>query len=180
MAIKKSSKTKKAQPRSPKVKTSVARQAQTIAELRQQLTESLLRESATASEKEQLRQERDEALEHQTATSEVLSIISRSPTDVQTVFDAIVESAARVCGVDDVVLRLQDGKSMVPRAHFGSVPMGRFEISIDETQYQWMREHGTLHIPDVLEQNDFPMLGAVSGTRTLLRVPLCLQGELIG
>src|SRR4029453_9952906 len=69
---------------------------------------------------------------------------------------------------------------MVPRAHFGSISMGRVEVSIDEPQYQWMREHGTLHIPDVCAQNDFPTLGAVSGTRTLLRVPVRLKGELIG
>src|SRR5215510_13201596 len=75
-----------------------------------------------------------EALEHQTATAEVLRIISRSPTDVQPVLNAIVESAARVCGVDDVVLRLRDGGLRVPRAHFGPIPIpsARAEISIDE------------------------------------------------
>ena len=121
-----------------------------------------------------------EALEHQTATSEVLGIISRSPTDVQPVLDAIVESAARVCGIDDVVLRLREGNAMVARAHFGPIPISRVEISIDEPQFRWMREHGTLHIPDVREQNDFPMLGSVAGSRTFLVVPLRQQGELIG
>jgi GAF domain-containing protein len=121
-----------------------------------------------------------EALEHQTATAEVLGIISRSPTDVQPVLDAIVESAARVCGIDDVVLRLHEGNTSVLRSHFGPIPIGRVETSIDRPRYRWMREHGALHIPDVRAQNDFPTLGSVTGSRTFLLVPLRQQGELIG
>jgi GAF domain-containing protein len=121
-----------------------------------------------------------EALEHQTATSEVLGIISRSPTDVQPVLDAIVESAARVCGIDDAVMRLQQGNAMTVRAHFGPIAIGRVEISIDEPQVRWIREHGTLHIPDVRAQNDFPMVGSAGNFRTFLAAPLRHQGELIG
>ncbi len=120
-----------------------------------------------------------EALEHQTATAEVLGIISRSPTDVQPVLDAIVESAVRVCGIDDVVLRLRDRNIMVPRAHFGPIPISRIEISIDEPQFRLVREHGTLHIPDTRAQNDFPMVGT-SGWRSFLSAPLRQQGEFIG
>ena len=96
-----------------------------------------------------------EALEHQTATSEVLGIISRSPTDVQPVLNAIVESAAKVCGIDDAVLRLHEGNNSLLRAHFGPVPNPRAAISTDEPLSHWIREHGTLHIPDVRAQNDF-------------------------
>ena len=69
---------------------------------------------------------------------------------------------------------------MVVRAHFGPIPIGRVEISIDEPQFRWMREHGTLHIPDVRAQNDFPMVGSAGDSRTFLVVPLRQQGELIG
>jgi GAF domain-containing protein/anti-sigma regulatory factor (Ser/Thr protein kinase) len=119
-----------------------------------------------------------EALEHQTATSEVLGIISRSPTDVQPVLDAIVESAARVCGIDDVVLRLREGNAMVRRAHFGPLTVGRAEMGVDEPQYLWLREHGTLHVPDV-RASDL-QLRVASGWQTMLGVPLRQQGELIG
>ena len=55
---------------------------------------------------------------------------------------------------------------MVVRAHFGPIPMpaNRNEISIDEPAYHWIREHGTLHVPDSARANDFPMLG---------RLPAC-------
>src|SRR5262249_32435738 len=123
-----------------------------------------------------------EALEHQTATSEVLSIISRSPTDVQPVLDAIVESAARVCGIDDGELGLHEGNNMISRAHFGPIPIptGRVEISVDEPQFLWIREHGTLHIPDVRAQNDFPNSVFSGIFRTIMLAPLRHRGEFIG
>src|SRR5688572_29021344 len=121
-----------------------------------------------------------EALEHQTATAEVLSIISRSPTDVQPVLDAIVESAANVCGIDDVVLRLQDGDTWIPRAHFGSIPIRNVKMSVDARWIAWVRQHGTLHVPDVREQSEAPTRGVINDWRTFLGVPLRQQGQLVG
>src|SRR5262249_217030 len=130
-------------------------------------------------ESQQRNAEVREALAHPTATSEVLGIISRSPTDVQPVLDAIVESAARVCGIDNLGLRLREGNSLVSRAQFGPVPAGRAEISVDEPAPRWIREHGTLHVPDLSEQNDFQIRNS-SGSRTFLFLPLRHKGEVVG
>ncbi len=153
------------------------------------LLESFARQAVIAIENVRLFHELEErnaalreALEHQTATAEVLSIISRSPTDVQPVLDAIVESAARVCGIDDVALRLHEGNVSVARAHFGPIPIGRVEMSLDDptSSANWMMEHGTLHVPDAREQSDFPMVGSSGAYRTFLSVPLRRQGEFVG
>src|SRR5262245_19656342 len=70
---------------------------------------------------------------------------------------------------------------MVARAHFGPIPVptSRVEISIDEPQYRWMCEHGTLHVPDVSEWNDFQIIGT-RAWRSRLTAPLRHKGELIG
>jgi signal transduction histidine kinase len=109
----------------------------------------------------------------------VLGIISRSPTDVQPVLDAIVESAARVCGIDNLGLRLREGNMLVSRAQFGPIPPGRVEINVDDPAPRWVREHGTLHVPDVNEPNDVQIENS-SGSRTHLFVPLRQKGEFIG
>ena len=70
---------------------------------------------------------------------------------------------------------------MVPRSHFGPIPTVGVEISMDEPRQRWINEHGTLHVPDVREQNDIQMVDSTGGRwRTLLAAPLRQQGKLIG
>src|SRR5262245_57401678 len=128
-----------------------------------------------------------EALEHQTATSEVLGIISRSPTDVQPVLDAIVESATRVCGIDDATLRLREGNTMVVRSHFGPIPFPPQSrpISRGFVGGRAIIERRTIHVHDLAAEVDteYPEVRAHQqqiGFRTDLETPLMREGIPIG
>jgi GAF domain-containing protein len=131
-----------------------------------------------------------ESLEQQTATSEILQVISRSPTDVQPVFDSLVASAARLCGANDVLLLIRDGDVLRPAAGVGSflesleadfrVPLGRGTVAARS-----VIDGATLHIPDLaaLSEADFPIgrdLQRRFGHRTVLAVPLVREGVALG
>src|SRR5262245_53825467 len=184
---KKDSKNTKAKPRRAAVKTLPAKQAQTNAELRQQLAESLLREEA----KDKKLQERDrqlaEALEQQTATSEVLGVIASSPTNIQPVLDTIAQSAARVCGSDDATIRLIEEDTVALVAHYGTIPpgMARRTLGSRTPGQEAILHRRTVHIPDVLAEaerfpDSTPAFRDPRGIRTYLVTPLLREGKPIG
>lgn len=73
-----------------------------------------------------------ESLAHQTATADVLEVIASSPTDIQPVLDAIVASAVRLCGSDDVGIRLLEGDDLVIKARTGTLPGTTERMPLDD------------------------------------------------
>ena len=73
-----------------------------------------------------------------------------------------------------MVLRLHEGDMFGSRAHFGPLAYWSWAKSDDEPrwmnhEFRWMREHGTLHVPDIREQNEFPTWVARGRWRTSCR-----------
>jgi class 3 adenylate cyclase/putative methionine-R-sulfoxide reductase with GAF domain len=131
----------------------------------------------------------------ESATREILQIISRSRDDEKPVFDAILENAARLCDAPMASLIFLDekGTRMVLRAHWGT-PLDHFEAGVTEWSLdgssapsQAVRERRIVHIKDFVETDayksgDPDRVNAVEkeGIRTYLAVPLMRNGEAIG
>ena len=132
----------------------------------------------------------NEAREQQTATSEVLKLISRSAFDLQAVFEAVVERSARLCGVDRAranIFRF-DGELLRIAATFNVPPRVR----------EWLEQHPirpgphsgtaraalerrTIHIPDVLADPKYTYgAKALEPYRTILGVPILKGEDLLG
>jgi GAF domain-containing protein len=141
-------------------------------------------------EVQQRTREATEALEYQTATSDVLSVISRSPTDVQPVFNMIAQSAARLCEAQFCFVYRFDGELLHFVAHHGiteeSVEIVRNTFPVAPTRGS-AAERAILYldvaqIPDLTLDSEFThrAAAAFSGLRSAVAVPMLRDGLPIG
>ena len=134
--------------------------------------------------------ELDEALQQQTATSEVLSIIRRSPADAQPVFDAIVQSAARLCDAIFSVVYLCDGDRLRIAATKNWTREATSQLQQRQELKRPNRSHAggraildraIIHIHDVLADSEYSReLALAGGWRAALAVPLLRDGIPVG
>jgi GAF domain-containing protein len=141
---------------------------------------------AEAAEQLQTRdRELAEAQEQLTAASEILRVISSSPTDYQPVFDTIVRRAGVVCGAVDAILWTVDGEELVVRAHHGPIPatIGARQPMQGSVAGGAARHARVVHVEDLSQSDEFPVGRALArriGWRTTLSVPLLRAGVAIG
>ncbi len=129
-----------------------------------------------------------EALERQTATSEVLKVISESPTDVQPVLDAVAERALELCGAAQSVVALVEGSNIRFVSGYGSTANAVGEVvPLDRGLVigRAIVDRALIHIDDLAaeKETEFPaglQMQRRIGHRTTLAVPLLREGEAIG
>jgi GAF domain-containing protein len=129
-----------------------------------------------------------EALEQQAATSEILRVIRSSPSNVQPVFDAVAESAARLCESFDSAVWRREGDRLILVAHHGEIPQTGSESFLPLVRGtvggRSVLDGRTVHIADIQTEGDeFPNTSENArrqGYRTILSVPLMREGVAIG
>jgi len=152
------------------------------------LLQTFADQALIAMENVRLFNETREALEQQTATSEILRVISNSPTKIQPVLDAVAATAARLCEARDAIIQLREGDVLRFAAHYGTIPNlpqgGTRAISRHMVTGRAVLEGRQIHVHDLqAEEKEFPQGSAVAkefGYHTLLVTPLMREGKAIG
>jgi signal transduction histidine kinase len=153
------------------------------------MADQLQQSYATLEQKvEDRTRELSESLDQQTATADILRVISGSPTDVQPVLDAVAERAARLCGATDALIYRTDGGTMRRVAHFGGIASvaEQHAVTRDTPSGRAVLERRTIHQHDILEAFargeylEARPLQQATGFRTILVVPLVREGDVIG
>jgi hypothetical protein len=165
---------------SSKLAKTRSRKAKTVRAMRRSSSSASGQETEAA----RLSRELHEAQQQQTATAEVLKIISASPAELQPVLEVVARSAARFCEADDVTIFELDGQYLRIAAHWGTIPQEigvRFPCVRGQVAGRAVLERKPVHAIDLqAEAEEFPEGSAFARRFAFNSFPLQLKGDAIG